>query len=402
MAPFELSTSISNLRHLADSDLSSYDAVYLGNLYCRRYEANVLERPDDLATGLRRLRDAGKRAYLTTYAAPRNDTLPVIRRALEVAARAGAEAVEVHSVGILKLVRDEVPELPVHVGSFANVYTELGVEVLRGFGVRRITPHYELTLDEIDAICRDSGMPLELLIHGKMPLGLSDVCVLLQHETTWGVRCPDLCQQEVFLQKDGWGLKSVGTAILSGRDVCLLEHLPRLMAAGHRHFRIETVSESPVYRREIGAVYREALTRALAGEATIEPGWWATLRAHSRLGFCNGFAFGRSGMDYVGADPPATDGLRARRMSTDGGAAPRDRGGLPRLCAAGTLGAEAATEPREDGQPGDGQGEIDEARGAPAEEGGGEDRTHERGADAGGVDEADGLAGRPLGDARHR
>jgi putative protease len=298
---FELTTSISNLRHLAASDLGSYDGVYLGNLYCRRYEANLLERPRDLAVGLRRLRDAGKRAYVTTYAAPRNDTLPAIRRVLEVAAREGADAVEVQSVGVLQMVREEFPGLPVHAGSFANVYTDLGAAVLRDLGVRRITPHYELSLDEVEAIRRETGVPLELLIHGKMPLGISDTCILLEHEARWGVPCPDLCQQDVFLEKDGWGLKSVGTGILSGWDVCMLEHLPPLLGAGHRCFRIETVSESPAYRRAVGEVYREALTRALAGDFRIEPAWWETLRAHARLGLSNGFYFGRSGMDYVGA-----------------------------------------------------------------------------------------------------
>ncbi len=45
---FELNTSISNLRDLRASDLGPYDAVYLGNIYCRLYEANLLERPGEL------------------------------------------------------------------------------------------------------------------------------------------------------------------------------------------------------------------------------------------------------------------------------------------------------------------------------------------------------------------
>jgi putative protease len=106
----------------------------------------------------------------------------------------------------------------------------------------------------------------------------------------------------VFLKKEAdWALRSVGTGILSGRDTCLLEHLPRLVAAGHRHFRIEAVSESPAYRQAVGRVYREAIARALAGPFAPEPAWWATLRAHATLGLANGFAFGRSGMDYVAA-----------------------------------------------------------------------------------------------------
>jgi putative protease len=300
---FELNTSISNLRDLRASDLGPYDAVYLGNIYCRLYEANLLERPADLQDAFRIVRDQGKRAYLTTYAAPRNDVLPRIRQALEVAAAHGADAVEVHNLGVLKIVHDEFPALPAHVGGFANVYTDAGAEVLKSFGAARLTPNYELSLDEIDQIARASGVPTEILVHGKMPLGVSDYCFLLEYEGKWGIPCPDLCQQNLFLKKDGWSMKSVGKGVLSGKDVCLLEHLPRLVAAGHRHFRIEAVSESPAYRHEIAVVYREALTLALEGEYGPDDRWWDTVRRHARLGLCNGFYFGKSGMEYLGLRP---------------------------------------------------------------------------------------------------
>jgi putative protease len=300
-AAFELTTSVSNLRHLRASDLGAYDAVYLGNIYCRLYEGNLLERPAELREAIRVTRDQGRQAYLTTYGAPRNEGLRVVRRALEVAATEGVAGVEVHSVGLLKLIHDEFPRLQVHVGNFANVYTDVGADVLKAFGATRITPHYELTLNEIDQIARSCGLPLELLVHGKMPIGVSEFCILLEYEAKWGVRCPDLCQQEVFLRKQGWGLKSVGKGVLSGHDVCMLEHLPRLRAGGYRHFRIEAVSESPAYRAAIGAVYREALTRAMAGDDRTEARWWQAIRDHARLGLCNGFYFGQSGMDYLPA-----------------------------------------------------------------------------------------------------
>jgi putative protease len=303
---FGLTTSVSNLRHLRASDLEPYDAIYLGNLYCRRYEGNLLERPAELAEAVRVLRDRGRRAYLTTYGAAREDAMPALRAALETAVRAGVEAVEVHGLGLLKLVRDEYPGLAIHAGGFANVYTDAGVEVLARYGVARVMPSHELTLDEIDAIAA-GGVPLEIPVHGKLPLGISESCILLEYEPRWGVRCPDLCQREVFLRREDWALKSVGTGILSGRDACLLEHLPRLVAAGHRYFRIEAVSESPAYRRDVGAVYREALGRALAGDPTPDSRWWASLRAHAKVGFCNGFAFGQSGMDYVGSPAAASE-----------------------------------------------------------------------------------------------
>ena len=306
---FELNTSIANLRDLRASDLGAYDAVYLGDIYCRLYEANFLERPDDLREGIRILREQGKRAYVATYAAPRNDFLPRIQKTLEVAAEAGAEAVEVHNLGVLKIAHDQFPGLPVHVGGFANVYTDAGVEVLRGFGAVRFTPNYELSLDEIREIVTTCRAPMELLVHGKMPLGVSDYCFLLEYEEKWGIKCPDLCQKDLFLKQGDWAMKSVGKGILSGKDVCMLEHLPRLLTDGHRHFRIETLSESPAYRREVAGVYREALGRAADAPFELDTGWWNVVRAHARIGLCNGFYFGKSGMDYAGIRPEAVGSL---------------------------------------------------------------------------------------------
>jgi putative protease len=309
MSLFELNTTIANLRDLRASDLSDYDGVYLGDIYCRLYEGNFLERLGDLKEGLRILKDQGKRAYVTTYAGPRNDFLPKVRKMLEVSAVAGAEAVEVHNFGILRMAHEEFPQLPVHVGGFANVYTAAGVEVLRGLGAVRFTPNYELSLDEIRQITTECDAPMELLVHGKMPLGISDYCFLLEYEEKWGIKCPDLCQKDLFLKQGDWAMKSVGKGILSGKDVCMLEHLPRLLAEGHRHFRIETVSESPEYRREVAAVYRAALNRAADGNDAVDEGWSETLLRHARMGVCNGFYFGKSGMDYTGIRPNAMGSL---------------------------------------------------------------------------------------------
>ena len=309
MTHFELNTTIANLRDLKASDLSDYDAIYLGDIYCRIYEANFLEHPADLKEGIRILRDQGKRAYVTTYAAPRNDFLSSVRRTLEAAAASGADAVEIHNLGILKIAHDEFRGLPVHVGGFANLYTAAGAEVMREFGAVRFTPNYELSLEEIREITAACGAPMELLVHGKMPLGISDYCFLLEYEEKWGVKCPDLCQKELFLKQGDWAMKSLGKGILGGKDVCMLEHAGALLADGHRFFRIESVSETPEYRRDVAAVYRAALARAADGNHEREAGWWDTLRRHAAIGLCNGFYFGKSGMDYAGVRPEAMGSL---------------------------------------------------------------------------------------------
>ena len=309
MNTYELNTTIANLRDLRQSDIHAYDAIYLGDIYCRLYAENILERPADVKEGVSLLHDQGKRAYVSTYAAPRNDFLPRVKKILETAAEAGADAVEVHNLGVLRMAHETVPQMPLHVGGFANVYTAAGIEVLRRYGAVRFTPNYEVSLEEINEITADCGAAMEILLHGKMPLGISDYCFLLEYEEKWGVHCPDLCQKELFLKQGDWAMKSLGKGVLSGKDVCMLEHLPQLLAAGHRNFRIETLSETPAYRAEVGAVYRQALDRVSAGEHAVDIEWSETLLRHAPIGLCNGFYFGRSGMDYTGIRPGAMGSL---------------------------------------------------------------------------------------------
>ena len=300
MGSFELNTTISNLRSLLESDLSAYDAVYLGNIYCRLFEDNFLERMDDLKEGITRVKDQGLRAYVTSYAAPRNDALPKVQMALETAAAAGADAVEVHNLGVLRMVHEQFPGMAAHVGGFANVYTDAGAEVLKEYGAVRFTPNYEISLDEVESITRGAGMPAEIQVHGKMPLGVSDYCFLLEYEQHWPEKCPVLCQKQLFLKQGDWAMRSVGKGVLSGKDLCMLEHLPALVAAGHRVFRIEAAYETPAYRLQIGQVYRAALESAVAGDGTVDESAWLAIREHTAVGLCNGFYFGRTGSEYVG------------------------------------------------------------------------------------------------------
>ncbi|MFQ5657776.1 MAG: peptidase U32 family protein [Candidatus Methylomirabilales bacterium] len=297
---FELNTSISNMKDLTASDLSPYDAIYLGNPFCRDYEANFLEELADLRAGVRHCREAGCKVYLTTYAAPRNYFLPQIRRAITVAAEEGVEGVEAHNLGVVRILHNEFPSLSIHIGGFANVYTDAGAVVLQDYGARRVTPNYELSLEEMEGMAGNTGLPLEILLHGKMPLGISDYCFLLEYEKSWGMKCPDLCQQDLFLRQGEWAMKSVGKGVLSGRDICMLEHLPRIVAAGFRLFRVEAISEDPGYRRDIGMIYREALERAFSGAYEVREAWWQKIQAHAKVGLCNGFYFGQSGQLYIG------------------------------------------------------------------------------------------------------
>ncbi len=309
----ELVLTVPSPRDLSDTDLSPYDAICLGNTYCRRVEGNFAENLGLLPDAVAALHAAGKKAYVTSPAAPRGHDMAQVKRLIDAAVSAGADALEVHNMGVLRVLREKGIPLPAHMGAYANVYTHLSARVMRDYGAVRVRPNAEVSLEEMAVIARDAGVEVEVLAHGKIPLGITEKCFLLEGPEGEDPKCPSACREEHWLtagspkqarNRSGagaWVLKNVGKGILSGKDMCVIEHLPRLLSEGFRIFGVEGLYESAAYRSEVGAVYREALALASSGrEYALRPEWGRTLAKHSRNGFCNGYYFGGSGQSYVG------------------------------------------------------------------------------------------------------
>ncbi|MBI5419454.1 MAG: U32 family peptidase [Deltaproteobacteria bacterium] len=318
MSEIELIVTVSSPRELDGTDLRPYDAVCLGNPYCRRFEGNFAERLALLPEAVSALRAAGKKGYVTTPAAPRGGDLPQVERIIEAAGEAGAQALEVHNMGVLRILREKGNPLPAHMGAFANVYTHMGARVMREYGAVRVRPNAEVSLGEMETIAKEGGVEVEVLVHGKIPLGVTDRCSLLTEAEGLDPKCPAACLEERWLTtrlparrsgpppgragcEGAWVLKTVGKGVLSGRDMCMLEHLPLLLSAGFTVFKVEGLYETAAYRSEIGRVYREALALAASGGAyEVRPEWAEAVRKHSHVGLCNGYYFGKTGRLYVG------------------------------------------------------------------------------------------------------
>jgi len=241
---FELVLSVATPGELAGTDLSPYDAACLGSPYCRRVEGNYAEALDLLPEAVSRLHAAGKKAYVASPATPREADLPHVGRLVDAAAAAGADAMEIHNMGVLRILREKGRPLPAHMGAYANVYTHLAAGVMREAGAVRVRPNAEVSLPEMGTIAREGRVEVELLVHGKIPLGVTDRCFLLTEPEETDPKCPKACREEHWLASRQWVLKSVGKGVLSGRDMCMLEHLPRLARDGFRVFRVEGLYES--------------------------------------------------------------------------------------------------------------------------------------------------------------
>src|SRR5512145_1521427 len=108
----ELVLTVSSPQELSGTDLRPYDAVCLGNPYCRRVAGNYAADLAALPAAVSALRGAGKKVYVTSPAAPRGRDLGLVETLIDAAAAAGADALEVHNMGVLRILRGKGNPLP--------------------------------------------------------------------------------------------------------------------------------------------------------------------------------------------------------------------------------------------------------------------------------------------------
>ncbi len=305
---FELNACASNSTTLSDLDLDGLDAVYLGQPYCVEYHGNFIAHPGSIGPAIAGLHGENTKAYLTTPAIPPSSSMPAIEDALREAAAAGIDAIETHDVGLFRWVRRELPDVRVHVGNFANTYNQDAAILWERLGAARAVPNHELTGDELTTITSScEAMEFERPVHGPLPLGMAFACLLRRNnpEDSDGP-CLQQCSDRHDLELDGWRMRSVGTSLLSGEDYCLIEHLPDLARRGLTAFRLETYFEPAAKINLLVSIYRDALDavfdrRPSMNDIVIAERGIEAIRELCAHGLCNGWHFGRSGRDYVGA-----------------------------------------------------------------------------------------------------
>lgn len=300
---FELSTNVDNLKQLRQGDYSAYDALYLGDFSCPEYPNNFCSHPETLQEGVDRVKAEGKKCYLCLYAVPSNHDLPWVRGVIEQAMRLPVDALEVHNLGLLRVLREMGCSIPVHLGVFGNLYTHETAKVLKDYGVVRVYPNPELSLKEIIYI-RDHT-PIEVLVpvHGKIPLVISETCFILEHAAGGAEKCAFHCAKDHWLtrQEGEWSLRDAGRMTLSGKDLCMVEHVNTLVAEGLTNFFVQSHGESPDYVATVGRIYRDAITRAAEDETAADmSASVAQLSALAKMGLCNGYYFESAGQRYLG------------------------------------------------------------------------------------------------------
>jgi putative protease len=174
-------------------------------------------------------------------------------------------------LGVVRLIREVCPDLPIHASTQMTLTSAEGIEVACSLGVERVVLARELSIKEIAQISRRTAMPLEAFVHGALCVAYSGQC--LTSESLGGRsanrgQCAQACRLPYELICDGRDVELGDVKyLLSPQDLAAYALVPEMMAAGVSAFKIEGRLKTPEYVANITRHYRQAIDAAVAGRA---------------------------------------------------------------------------------------------------------------------------------------
>ena len=247
------------------------DAVYLaGNVFGMRSAADNFTN-EELYEAVKYAHDMGKKVYLTVNTMPHEHEYFVLKEYLLALKGCPIDAMIVADLGVMATIQEILPEMEIHVSTQASIVSVAAAQAYIRLGAKRLVLARELTLGEIKKI--RAGIPedieLEAFVHGSMCVSYSGRCMLSHHITGRDANrgaCAQPCRWNFNLieeKRPDFPIpieqNDLGTFIMSSKDMCTIEHIPELIEAGIKSFKIEGRMKSAYYTAVVTNAYRMAI-----------------------------------------------------------------------------------------------------------------------------------------------
>lgn len=272
MQKMELLAPVGGMEQLKAAVRFGADAVYGGmKSYGLRAFAGNFDA-DALAEAVAYTHSHNVKFYVTMNILAEDDQLAGMVEAARVAVSCGVDAAIVSDLGAAQLLHREVPQLPIHVSTQANVTNAATAQIWQQVaGAERIVLARELSLDQIAAMRRQlpDELELEAFVHGAMCVAYSGRCLfstaMIGRSGNKGA-CAQPCRWQYYVMEEKrpgeyWPITEDehGSYLFSAYDLCMLPHLPELQQAGIASLKIEGRMKTAYYVATVISVYRRAL-----------------------------------------------------------------------------------------------------------------------------------------------
>ncbi len=240
---------------------SGADAVYLaGSKYgARAYAENFTD--DEIIEAIKYAHLLSVKVYLTVNTLIKEKEWDDVISYIKPFYEAGLDACIVQDIGLIYELNRSFPNMECHVSTQSFVTSKYSAKFFKDLGVTRIVLARELTLPEVKAIkeeCSKYNIEIEAFIHGAMCYSYSGQCLFsscLGGRSGNRGRCAGPCR----LEYEGTSAEGHNKAgyLLSMKDQCALEILPKLIEAGVDSFKIEGRMKRPEYAAFVTSMYRK-------------------------------------------------------------------------------------------------------------------------------------------------
>ena len=305
----ELLAPAGNLEKLKTALLFGADAVYVGGKnFSLRAQSDNFDF-ETLQEGVRYAHELGKKVYVALNVFAHQQELQGIAAYLPELLAAKVDAVIVADPGVFRLVRKQAPNLAVHISTQANTVNASTACFWGELGAKRVVLAREVTYKELLDIRSQAAVQLETFVHGAMCVSYSGRCLLSNYFTGRDANrgaCTQPCRWKYALQEETRPGQfypveedAHGTYFMNSKDLCLLPHLPALVAAGVDSLKIEGRMKSIHYVATVVRVYRQALDLLAEKpeEFAISPEWLEELQLVSQRAYTDGFFQGSGAVD---------------------------------------------------------------------------------------------------------
>lgn len=288
------------------------DAVYIGGeAFGLRAKAKNFS-PEDMRAGIAYAHERGKKVFVTANILGHNQDLAAAREYFTELRDMGPDAVIISDPGIFILAREILPDTDIHISTQANNTNYGTYRFWWELGARRVVSARELSLEEIKEIRNHipEEMEIESFVHGAMCMSYSGRCLLSNYLTGKDANqgeCTHSCRWKYAVveeKRPGEYMPVVenqrGTYIFNSKDLCMIEYIPALIAAGINSFKVEGRMKTALYVATVARTYRRAIDDYLRSplEYAKNLEWYkAEIGKCTYREFTTGFFFGKPDSD---------------------------------------------------------------------------------------------------------
>ena len=259
----ELLSPVGDFDCLKSAVQNGTNAVYFGsNLFSARAFAKNFDK-DELEQAINYAKLRGVKTHLTLNTLIKDEEFEEAFNVAKTAYELGIDAIIVQDLGLAINLIKSFPDLEIHASTQMTTSNLEGVKKLEQLGFKRVVLSRECSISEIEHICKNTNIEIEVFTHGALCISYSGQCLF---SSMVGGRsgnrgmCAQPCRLPYSLLS-GDKILDKGY-LLSPRDLCSLENLPKLISAGVSSLKIEGRMKSPTYVATVTKIYRKYIDLA--------------------------------------------------------------------------------------------------------------------------------------------